>query len=83
MIPLSIPILFPDVPIPIDQIPAQKGTDLQYIRQLADEVGYVFYIEPGPGAGHQRRLLRAARSRSACRSRRSTSTWMRTPTSSR
>jgi hypothetical protein len=49
--PLPIPILFPDVPIPIDKIPAQKGTDLQYIRELAEEVGYVFYIEPGPTPG--------------------------------
>ena len=51
IIPLVIPILFPDVPIPIDKIPAQQGTDLEYIRQLADDVGYVFYIEPGPTPG--------------------------------
>ncbi|MFP5405235.1 MAG: hypothetical protein ACLGHY_02455, partial [Gammaproteobacteria bacterium] len=51
LIPLPIPILFPDVPIPIDKIPAQKGTDLQYIRQLAEDVGYVFYVEPGPTPG--------------------------------
>jgi hypothetical protein len=51
IIPLPIPILFPDVQIPIDKIPAQKGTDLQYIRQLARDVGYVFYIEPGPTPG--------------------------------
>ena len=51
IIPLPIPILFPDVPIPIDKIPAQKGTDLAYIRQLAEDVGYVFYIEPGPVPG--------------------------------
>ena len=51
LIPVPIPILFPDVQIPIDKIPAQKGTDLQYIRELADDVGYVFYIEPGPVAG--------------------------------
>jgi hypothetical protein len=51
IIPLPIPILFPDVQIPIDKIPAQKGTDLQYIRQLAGDVGYVFYIEPGPTPG--------------------------------
>jgi hypothetical protein len=51
VIPLPIPILFPDVPIPIDKIPAQQGTDLQYIRQLAEDVGYVFYIEPGPAPG--------------------------------
>src|SRR5262245_53202828 len=51
VIPLPIPILFPDVQIPIDKIPAQQGTDLEYIRQLADDVGYVFYIEPGPVPG--------------------------------
>jgi hypothetical protein len=51
IIPLPIPILFPDVQIPIDKIPAQKGTDLQYIRELARKVGYVFYIEPGPTPG--------------------------------
>jgi len=51
IIPLVIPILFPDVQIPIDKIPAQQGTDLAYIRELAGKVGYVFYIEPGPVAG--------------------------------
>lgn len=48
IIPLPIPELFPDVPIPVERIPAQQGTDLAYIRQLAESVGYVFYIEPGP-----------------------------------
>ncbi len=47
IIPLPIPALFPDVPIPIEKIPAQQGTDLAYVRQLAEEVGHVFYIEPG------------------------------------
>jgi len=47
IIPLPIPALFPDVPIPIERIPAQQGTDLAYIRQLAEEIGHVFYIEPG------------------------------------
>lgn len=51
LIPLVIPNLFPDVPIPIERIPAQQGTDLAYIRQLAEEIGYVFYIEPGPAPG--------------------------------
>ena len=36
IIPLPIPAFFPDVPIPIERIPAQQGTDLAYIRQLAD-----------------------------------------------
>jgi hypothetical protein len=47
IIPLPIPSFFTDVPIPIERIPAQQGTDLAYIRQLAGEVGHVFYIEPG------------------------------------
>jgi len=51
MIPLVIPTLFTDVPIPVERIPAQQGTDLAYIRQLASEVGYVFYIDPGPVPG--------------------------------
>ena len=40
-----------DVPLPIDQIPAQQGTDLEYIRALAERVGYVFYLDPGPAPG--------------------------------
>ncbi|HEV2690413.1 MAG TPA: hypothetical protein VGV35_17775 [Bryobacteraceae bacterium] len=51
VIPAVIPTFAPDVPIPIDKIPAQKGTDLAYIRQLASEAGYVIYIEPGPAPG--------------------------------
>lgn len=51
VIPLIIPSIMVDVPIPIDQIPSQQGTDLQYIRYLADRVGYVFYIDPGPAPG--------------------------------
>ena len=51
VIPLVIPLLFPDVQIPIDKIPAQQGTDLAYIQDLARRVGYVFYVEPGPVAG--------------------------------
>ena len=51
LLPLVIPCLFPDVPIPVDRIPAQQGTDLAYIRRLAERVGYVFYIETGPVPG--------------------------------
>lgn len=51
IIPLPIPPLFLDVPIPIQRIPSQQGTDLNYLLQLAREVGYVFYIEPGPVPG--------------------------------
>ena len=51
LIPLVIPVLFPDIPIPIERIPAHKGTDLAYLQQLAREVGYVFYVETGPVPG--------------------------------
>jgi hypothetical protein len=51
LIPLVIPTLFTDVPIPVEKIPAQQGTDLEYIQQLAEQVGYVFYVEPGPVPG--------------------------------
>ena len=51
VIPEIVPSIIPDIPIPVERIPAQKGTDLAYIRQLADENGYVFYIDPGPVPG--------------------------------
>jgi hypothetical protein len=49
--PFVIPSLYPDVPIPIDRIPIHKGTDYQYIKALAHDAGYVFYIDPGPTPG--------------------------------
>src|SRR5246500_987070 len=54
MIPLIIPSVLINVPLPIDQIPGQQGTDYQYIRSLAEQVGYVFYIDPGPEPGLNR-----------------------------
>jgi hypothetical protein len=51
LIPLVIPEIFVDVPIPTDRIPTHRGTDLQYVEELARDVGYVFYIEPGPAPG--------------------------------
>jgi hypothetical protein len=51
LIPLIIPSLLLDITLPIEQIPAQQGSDLQYIRQLAEEVGYVFFIAAGPVPG--------------------------------
>lgn len=51
IIPLVVPSVLLDVPLPTSRIPAQRGTDLAYIRQLAGKVGYVFYVEPGPAPG--------------------------------
>src|SRR3989442_331185 len=49
--PLAFPPFINTVPIPTEKIPRQKGTDLGYLRQLASEHGYVFYVEPGPFPG--------------------------------
>ena len=51
IVPLVIPSILIDVPIPVKEIPKHQGTDLAYIKQLADTVGYVFYVEPGPAPG--------------------------------
>jgi hypothetical protein len=51
VIPLVIPSIMIDVPIPIDRIPIQQGTDLAYVRKLADDVGYTFFFKPGPAPG--------------------------------
>jgi hypothetical protein len=51
VIPMVIPSIMIDVPIPVQIIPRQQGTDLCYIKTLADKVGYVFYLEPGPAPG--------------------------------
>ena len=51
IVPLVIPSILVDVPLPTSKIESQKGTDLAYIQALAERVGYVFYIEPGPVPG--------------------------------
>ena len=51
IVPLVIPSVLTDVPIPVDRIPVQQGKDLPYIKGLAEDVGYTFYLEPGPVPG--------------------------------
>ncbi|MEX8521104.1 MAG: hypothetical protein AB3X44_21580 [Leptothrix sp. (in: b-proteobacteria)] len=51
IVPLIVPSILIDVPIPIERIPAQRSTDLAYIKALAAKVGYVFYLDPGPLPG--------------------------------
>lgn len=51
VVPLIVPSIMLDVPIPTARIPAQQGTDLKYITALAAKVGYVFYLAPGPVPG--------------------------------
>jgi len=51
IVPMVIPSVMVDVPLPTERIPMHKGKDLGYIKCLADKVGYVFYVEPGPTPG--------------------------------
>jgi hypothetical protein len=51
LLPLAIPSPLTEVPVPTSRIPTQEGTDLDYIRKLASDAGYVFYVDPGPAPG--------------------------------
>jgi hypothetical protein len=51
IVPMVIPSIAIDVPIPTNRIPSQQGSDLEYVRTLAERVGYVFYLSPGPAPG--------------------------------
>ena len=52
--PLVIPAPSLDVPSPMARIPAQHGTDLRYLNELAARFGYVFYVSPGPLPGQNK-----------------------------
>ncbi|HMK91172.1 MAG TPA: hypothetical protein VK446_16255 [Methylocystis sp.] len=51
VVPEVIPSPAPDIPIPLLRTAAQKKTDYQYLLHLAQEIGYVFYLVPGPLPG--------------------------------
>lgn len=48
VIPIVIPSIVEHLPIPVDRIPLQRGSDYAYVMSLALQCGYVFYLEPGP-----------------------------------
>lgn len=54
VIPLVIPSVIEDLPLPTDRIPSHQGTDYAFISALAHEAGYVFYIDAGPVPGTSR-----------------------------
>jgi len=51
VIPLVIPSILDIPPLPMQKIPQQRGSDYAYVKRLATEAGYVFYLEPGPEPG--------------------------------
>jgi len=48
LVPVVIPPASADVPLPVERVPVQQGTDLDYLTRLAQRNGYVFYVTPGP-----------------------------------
>lgn len=48
LIPMVIPPLSLDMPIPTERIPVQQATDLEYLNAMAERFAYVFYVIPGP-----------------------------------
>ncbi|HEV2830111.1 MAG TPA: hypothetical protein VGW76_21100, partial [Pyrinomonadaceae bacterium] len=48
IVPVIVPPPGDAPPLPTEEIPTQTGSDRTYIRGLASQCGYVFYVEPGP-----------------------------------
>jgi hypothetical protein len=51
IVPMVIPPMDMDIPLPIERVPTQQGTDLQHLQKLAAWHGYVTYAIPGPLPG--------------------------------
>ena len=51
VVPLVIPAIITDVVIPTQRFASQQGTDYAHVTRLAEENGYVFYVDPGPTPG--------------------------------
>ena len=51
IVPMVIPAIVTDFPLPTSYIPRHQGSDLDYIQWFAAKSGYVFYLDPGPVPG--------------------------------
>lgn len=51
VVPAVVPPVIPALSNPLDELPSQSGTDRAYLKKLASDVGYVFFVEPGPAPG--------------------------------
>jgi hypothetical protein len=51
LVPLVVPPLDMEIPLPIERIPTQQGTDWSHLQLLATRHGYVCYVSPGPLPG--------------------------------
>jgi hypothetical protein len=48
IVPVVIPPIIPLIKNPVVKIDTQTTTDREFIRTMASNCGYVFYVEPGP-----------------------------------
>ena len=48
LVPLVIPPIVTEVPLPIDRPTTQGGSDLDFLGELATALDYIFTITPGP-----------------------------------
>ena len=69
VIPLVIPSIVEDLPLPIERIPQQRGTDYGYVKRSRGSPATCSTWSRGPRPARRRRTG-APRSASACRSRR-------------
>ena len=51
ILPMAVPPLDMDPPLPIERVPTQHTTDLRHLTALARRHGYVTYTIPGPVPG--------------------------------
>lgn len=51
VVPMVIPSVLEDIPLPLERIPRHRGTDYEYVSGLAREVGHTFHMAPGPAPG--------------------------------
>jgi hypothetical protein len=51
VVPLVIPAFIPAIRVITEGHDSQTGTDLEYLKQIASDNGFVFYVEPGPLPG--------------------------------
>jgi hypothetical protein len=49
--PMIIPPPSLDLPLPIERIPVQHGSDMAYLKRMAARFAYDFYLMPGPLPG--------------------------------
>lgn len=51
VVPMVVPSVLVFAPNPLEGIASVQGTTWAHLSRLADEVGYSFYVEPGPTPG--------------------------------